>query len=127
MRIFGESPNDANGPGAFLSQTEQPGGQKTIITLHTGLEVEAVPRFLRMRLGTYREPSRYDGISARMHITGGFEMRATKFPVWDKRPLAISYAFDSAERYQVHSFSIWLYTFTVPVPDHKETERTNPQ
>lgn len=117
VRIFGESPADANGGKSFVTQTFQPEGQKTIVTLHTGLEVESIPKVLRLRIGTYREPSRYDGISARMHITGGFELRLTKFNVWDNRPLAISYAIDAADRYQVHSVSIWLYTFTVPVPD----------
>jgi hypothetical protein len=116
-RIFGQSPSDANSAESFITQTSQPGGQKTIVTLHTGLEVETIPKYLRLRVGTYREPSRYDGVSARMHITGGFELRLTPFHVWDKRPLAISYAFDSAERYQVHSISIWVYTFTIPVPD----------
>jgi hypothetical protein len=116
VRIFGESPADANGIKAFLTQTSQPIGQKTIVTLHTGLEVEAVPRFLRLRLGTYHEPSRYDGISDRQHITGGFEMRVTRFNIWGERPLAISYAIDGAARYLVHSISIWLWTFTIPVP-----------
>ncbi len=115
MRIFNESPDDANGAKAFLTQTSQPVGQKTITTLHTGLEVEAVPRVLRLRGGTYREPSRYEDISTRYHVTGGLELRLTKFNIWDNRPLAISYAFDLAPRYQVHSFSVWLYTFTVPV------------
>ena len=94
-------------------------GQKTIVTLHTGLEAEAIPKILRLRIGTYHEPSRYDGISAREHITGGFELRLTPFNVWDHRPLAISYAIDAASRYQVHSISIWLYTFTVPVSSGK--------
>jgi hypothetical protein len=115
MRIFNVSPPDAQSVKSFLTQTAQPVGQKTIVTLHTGLEAEAVPKFLRLRVGTYREPSRYDGISARQHITCGFEARVTKFNVWDHRPLSISYAFDAAKRYQVHSFSVWLYTFTVPV------------
>ena len=57
------------------------------------LEAEAVPRILRLRIGTYHVPSRYDGQSAREHITGGFELRVTSFNVWDHRPLAISYAF----------------------------------
>jgi len=119
LRLFGQSPGDANGTGAFLTQTLQPVGQKTIATLHTGLEVEAVPRFLRLRVGTYYEPSRYDGISARAHITGGFELRLTRGNIWGDRPLAISYAIDEASRYQVHSVSIWLYTFTVPVGSKK--------
>jgi len=50
-------------------------------------------------------------------------MRATKFDVWDHRPLAISYAFDTAARYQVHSFSIWLYTYTVPIVDGTNAQK----
>ena len=122
VRVFGQSPSDANGTSALLTQTSQPVGQKMIVTLHTGLEVETIPKVLRLRFGTYREPSRYDGISARQHVTGGFELRLTKFNVWDHRPLAISYAIDAAARYQVHSVSIWLYTFTVPVAATKGSE-----
>jgi len=120
VRFFGDSPADANGSNAFVKQTAQPSGQKTIMTIHGGLEVEALPRVLRLRIGTYREPSRYDDVATRYHITGGFEVRLTKRNVWDKRPLAISYAFDHAARYQVHSVSIWLYTFTIPVPSREE-------
>jgi len=43
-------------------------------------------------------------------------MRLTRFNIWGERPLAISYAIDGAARYLVHSISIWLWTFTVPVP-----------
>jgi hypothetical protein len=116
LKVFGTSPDDANGTAAFLTQTTTPVGQKTITTLHAGLEVEAMPSRLRLRAGTYHEPSRYDGVSARGHITGGFEVRLFKFTLWGDRYLSFSYAVDVAARYQVQSFSIWLWSFTVPVP-----------
>jgi len=116
LKVFGRSPDDANGTSAFLTQTTNPVGQKTITTLHGGLEIEAIPTRLRLRAGTYYEPSRYDGIDAREHITGGFEVRLFKFTVWGERHLSFSYAVDVAARYQVQSFSIWLWSFTVPVP-----------
>jgi hypothetical protein len=87
-----------------------------IATVHGGLEAEAIPKRLRLRAGTYYEPSRFDGIAARQHITGGFEVRLFKFGLWGERHLSFSYAVDVAARYQVQSFSIWLWSFTVPVP-----------
>jgi hypothetical protein len=120
LTIFGTSPDDANGTAAFLTQTATPVGQSVIATLHGGLEAEAIPKRLRLRLGTYYEPSRFDGISAREHITGGFEVRLFKFDLWGERHLSFSYAVDAATRYQVQSFSIWLWSFTVPVPSKTE-------
>jgi hypothetical protein len=116
LKVFGTSPDDANGTAAFLTQTAKPVGQKTIATLHGGLEAEAIPNRLRLRAGTYYEPSRFDGISPREHITGGFEVRLFKFNLLGERHLSFSYAVDVAARYQVQSFSIWLWSFTVPVP-----------
>jgi len=116
LKTFGPSPSDANGTSAFLTQTMDPVGQERITTLHGGLEVEAIPTRLRLRAGTYYEPSRYEGIDAREHLTGGFEVRLFKFNLWGDRHLSFSYAVDVAARYQVQSFSIWLWSFTVPVP-----------
>ncbi len=116
LKVFGTSPDDANGTSAFLTQTANPVGQKRITTLHGGLEAEVIPKRLRLRAGTYYEPSRFDGISARGHISGGFEVRLFKFTLWGERHLSFSYAVDVAARYQVQSFSIWLWSFTVPVP-----------
>jgi hypothetical protein len=116
LKVFGTSPDDANGTSTFLTQTANPVGQRIVTTLHGGLEIEAVPKGLRLRAGTYYEPSRYDGISARPHLTGGFEVRLFKFNLWGERHLSFSYAIDAAARYQVQSLSIWLWSFTVPVP-----------
>jgi hypothetical protein len=116
LKVFGTSPDDANGTSAFLTQTTNPVGQERITTIHGGLEIEAVPTRVRLRAGTYYEPSRYDAIDARQHLTGGFEVRLFKVPLWGERYLSFSYAIDVAARYQVQSFSIWLWSFTVPVP-----------
>lgn len=116
VRLFGQSPSNAQGSAAFVSQTSRPIGQKTIATIHGGAEVELVPNRFRLRAGTYHEPSRYEGGSARTHITGGFEVRLFPIP-FITREASFSYAIDSTARYQTHSFSLWLWAFTVPVPE----------
>ena len=116
IRFFGRSPSNAQGSAAFVTQTVRPVGQKLIATLHGGLEAEVVPGRLRLRAGTYREPSRYEGISARQHITGGFEIRLFPIP-YVTRDASLSYAVDYTSRYQVYSLSLWLWSFAVPVPN----------
>lgn len=115
IRLFGKSPSNAQGSAAFVSQTSRPIGQKAIATIHGGAEVELVPNRFRLRAGTYYEPSRYEGGSARTHITGGFEVRLFSIP-FVTRDASFSYAVDSTSRYQVHSFSLWLWALAVPVP-----------
>lgn len=115
IRIFGQSPDNAQGSASFVSQTTKPVGQKTMATLHGGVETEILPGRCRLRLGAYREPSRYEGGSTRQHVTGGFELRLFPIP-FVTRELSFSYATDYASRYQVHSFSLWLWSMTVPVP-----------
>lgn len=114
VRLFGKSPSNAQGSAAFTTQSTRPIGQKNIATVHAGAEVELLPNRFRLRGGTYHEPSRYEGGSARQHVTGGFEMRLFPIP-FVTREASFSYAFDCASRYQVHSFSLWLWAFTVPV------------
>lgn len=116
IRIFGQSPSNAQGSAAFVTQSARPIGQKTIATIHGGMEVELLPNRFRLRAGTYYEPSRYEGGSARQHITGGFEVRLFPIP-YVTRQVSFSYATDYTARYQVHSFSLWLWALTVPVPE----------
>ena len=115
IHVFGQSPSNAQGSAAFVSQTTRPIGQKAIATIHGGVEVELLPNRFRLRAGTYHEPSRYEGGSARQHITGGFEVRLFPIP-YVTRQVSFSYATDYTARYQVHSFSLWLWANTVPVP-----------
>lgn len=116
IRFFGKSPSNAQGSAAFVTQTVRPVGQKIIATLHGGLEAEVLPGRMRVRAGTYREPSRYEGISARQHITGGFEIRLFSIP-YVTRDASLSYAVDYTARYQVYSLSLWLWSFAEPVPN----------
>lgn len=108
IRFFGQSPSNAQGSAAFITQSSRPIGQKTITTIHGGVEVELLPNRFRLRAGTYHEPSRYEGGSARQHVTGGFEVRLFSIP-YVTRQLSFSYATDYAARYQTHSISLWLW------------------
>ncbi len=110
VRWFGVSHN-AIGLSSFLQQTVQQAGQKDVFSLHAGLEVEPLPNRLRLRLGTYREPSRYAGVSVRQHATAGLELGLFRFRFFGERLVSLSYSADIASRYNVHALSLWLWNF----------------
>ncbi len=50
-------------------------GKKLTVTPHVGMEVEAIPRRLRVRAGSYFEPTRTAVAPGRLHGTTGLEVR----------------------------------------------------
>jgi hypothetical protein len=74
--------DNAVGIESMLDRTVQRSGQRLSISPHLGIETEIVPRWLRIRGGTYVEPSRFDSNQkgARLHATFGFD---TKLFAWD--------------------------------------------
>ncbi|MFI5304562.1 MAG: hypothetical protein ACHQYP_07170 [Nitrospiria bacterium] len=102
---------NAVGINSFLEQTVQTKGESVSVGYHTGIEGEIIPGRLILRFGDYLEPSRFSGVSARNHLTGGFEMRAFKINVFGERNLSISYAFDVAKQYFVNFISLGFWHF----------------
>jgi hypothetical protein len=100
---------NAVGINSFLEQTVQPKGESVSVGYHTGIEGEIMPGRLILRLGDYLEPSRFSGVSARNHLTGGFEIRVLKINVLGERNLSISYAFDVARQYFVNFISLGFW------------------
>ncbi|MBI1824116.1 MAG: hypothetical protein HYR80_08420 [Nitrospirae bacterium] len=103
--------DNAVGVNSFLEQTVQPKGESVSVGYHTGIESEVIPGRLILRLGDYLEPSRFSGVSARNHITGGIEVRVFKFYVFGERHLSISYAYDVARQYFVNFVSLGFWHF----------------
>jgi len=66
-----------NGVGleSFLSQERQTSGEDATVGLRVGAEGEPVTNWMKMRAGTYLEPSRFAGVSYRVHATTGFDVR----------------------------------------------------
>jgi hypothetical protein len=74
--------DNAVGIESMIDRMVQRSGQRLSISPHLGLETEIIPNWLRIRGGSYIEPSRFDSNQkgARVHATFGFD---TKLFAWD--------------------------------------------
>ncbi len=68
--------NDAVGLHHFMAEGTDPVpmGRDLLVTPRFGLEHVTVPGRLRLRGGTYVEPSAVRGVAPRLHATGGFDL-----------------------------------------------------
>lgn len=73
--LFTGTSDNAVGVESVLAQKIQPIGTHTTTSFRIGSEIETLPGQLRVRLGSYYEPSNFDGVSGRTHLTGGIETR----------------------------------------------------
>jgi len=102
----------ANGVGveSFLFQTVQRSGQKVTISPRLGFETEIWPKRMKIRAGTYFEPSRFDEPKPRAHGTLGFDLSMFKwnvFGLWpDDYRWQLTAALDLARAYG--SFSVGI-------------------
>ncbi len=69
-------------------------------------EYEWKPGRLRLRGGTYWEPSRFDGVDGRLHYTFGAELALFQFPLLGEHRLDLSFTGDVAARYRNVGISI---------------------
>jgi hypothetical protein len=76
------SVKNAVGIESMLNRAVQRSGEHDTVSPHIGLESEPIPHWLRLRCGSYLEPSRFDSNrkGARLHATFGFDQKI--FP-WD--------------------------------------------
>jgi hypothetical protein len=101
--LLGTGPTH-NGVGleSFLEQRRQQSGKNISIGARLGVEGEPIAGYVKMRAGTYLEPSRFAGVGYRAHGTLGTEIRLFS---WDLFGLVDEFAFrfgasaDVAERY----------------------------
>jgi hypothetical protein len=79
--------DDAVGIEAFLERRVQRSGRSASLSPRLGFETEPVPNWLRFRVGTYLEPTRFDSNpdGSRLHATLGFDQRLF---AWDAFGLA---------------------------------------
>jgi hypothetical protein len=107
--VIGPS-EDAYGLESFGNQRLQRSGRHTNFSLRSGVEYEWLPGRLRVRGGSYWEPGRFVGVSGRLHVTFGLELRALQFWLWSKpRRGRISITGDFADRYRNGSLSIGFW------------------
>jgi len=98
VEVIGSSKN-ATGLEAFIRQERQPAGESATISPRLGVESEVVENWLRLRGGTYYEPSRFTGVEGRWHGTGGFDLRLFETHVLVDAVWKVSAAMDAARNY----------------------------
>jgi hypothetical protein len=84
----GASSNATSLEGFLDKQFEKVGGAVTY-TPRLGLEAEPIQNRMLLRTGTYIEPSRYEGGTARQHFTFGTDVRLFPLDFWGLMPPAI--------------------------------------
>lgn len=103
--LIGPSKN-AIGPDGFALQEREPVGRNVNVSLRFGIESELWRRRLRLRAGTYWEPSRYENRAGRLHGTASALLRLFDFSLWGERSLAWAPGIDVSSRYLNISFLI---------------------
>ncbi|MCK5799405.1 MAG: hypothetical protein KAI47_19575 [Deltaproteobacteria bacterium] len=106
--IIGPSKN-ATGPNGFADQVHENVGENVVVSIHIGAETEVWRRRLRLRLGSYWEPSRYQDRWGRIHGTASILLRLFDFSLWGHHALSWAPCVDVASNYLNISFlvSFW--------------------
>lgn len=108
LEVVGASPN-AYGLEAFGQHDLQRAGRHVGVSPRAGLEYEWLPGRLRLRVGGYFEPARYDGVDGRLHATFGIEVRALQVQLFGSRRGRITLTGDVAPRYSNVGVSIGFW------------------
>lgn len=74
------------GVEGFLQQQLQQSGQNAVISPRLGAETEIIPNWLKLRGGTYLEPTRFETSTPRAHSTLGFEAKVLPWTVFGLYP-----------------------------------------
>ncbi len=108
LLITGSSPNSV-GLEDFLDQQRVPFGGDVTMSPRAAVETEVWPNWVKVRTGSYVEPSRFRDGYPRSHFTGGIDVRLFVFNPWgllSKAPLRLRLAGDVAPRYSNFSLGI---------------------
>jgi len=81
LLLSGSVPN-AVGLESFLRQQVERSGQHPSLTPRIGLEMEPIAHWLKVRAGSYLEPSRFNQGTARVHATIGFDLKTITWPAF---------------------------------------------
>jgi hypothetical protein len=92
----------------FFDQRREAYGDRLTVSPRVGIEAEPIRDWLKGRVGSYIEPSRFDGISARQHFTTGFDLKLLRWDAFGLLPgqvWRLSGAADVAPRYSDWGFA----------------------
>lgn len=105
--------DDAVGVESFLARKVQRSGEKISYSPRLGVESEVIPHWLKVRGGSYYEPSRFRGVGGRVHGTFGLDAKLFPWTVFglfeEGTSWRVSGAVDSANRYFGWSASIGVW------------------
>jgi len=93
----------------FFEQRLQAYGDRATVSPRVGIEAEPVRSYLKGRIGSYLEPSRFDGVAARQHFTSGFDVKLFRWDTFGLFPgqvWRVSGAADLAPRYTDWGLSV---------------------
>lgn len=101
------------GVESFLQGYVDHSGERVTLTPRFGAETEAIPTWLKLRGGTYLEPTRFRGSSPRLHGTFGFDTRLFDFDLFgllhEDDALALGGAIDGARQYLGWAVSLGIW------------------
>lgn len=94
--------SDGVGVESFLTQVRQTSGKRPTLAMRLGAEAEPIEGWLKVRVGTYLEPSRFEDRGYRLHGTFGTDLRLFSwdaFGLFDEFTFRVGGAVDIAPRY----------------------------
>lgn len=101
MIVVGPTDNGV-GLESFLNQQRHTSGADPTVGFRLGVEGEPIQRWLKMRAGSYFEPSRFAGVGYRAHGTLGLDVRLFSWDLFglvDEFTLRLGAFADVAQRY----------------------------
>ncbi len=102
LLVTGPAKNSV-GVESFLQRRVDRSGEHITLSPRLGMETEVVPAWLKLRAGTYGEPTRFAQGAPRLHGTLGFDQKLFPWTVFglfdDGTEWRISGALDGAQRY----------------------------
>jgi len=105
--------NDAVGIESFLQRVVARSGEKLVYSPRLGLETEVVPGWLKLRAGTYGEPTRFASSSARVHGTLGFDAKVFPWSAFglfeEDTQWRLTTSLDAAARYLGWGVSVGVW------------------
>jgi hypothetical protein len=95
--------HDAVGVESFLQRAVGRSGEQIVYSPRLGVETELIPHRLKIRAGTYSEPTRFATSQNRLHGTIGFDLKLLPWTVFglfeEDTEWRLSTSLDAAARY----------------------------
>ena len=112
LQVVGSSEGSV-GIESFIERRVARAGESVTLSPRVGVEGELVPRWLKLRVGSYGEPSRFKAGSPRLHGTLGFDLKLFAWSVFglfdEGTQWRVGGALDAARHYFGWSASLGVW------------------